>query len=59
MDPLLTGTRITDDDLDRLFGDPAAEIKGQEVIVFGDIELDDNERALLAKRPEYAQDRQV
>ena len=54
LDPLLKDTKVTDIDLNDVFGDPAKEIEGQEVVVFGDVQLDFEERALLAKRPEYA-----
>ena len=54
LDPLLSGTRVTDIQLDEYFSDPTDDIKGQDVIVYGDVDLDTDERALLAKHPEFA-----
>ena len=53
VDPLILGTSVTDKDLNLLFGDPTNEIAGQDVITFGEVTLDDDEKALLAKRPEF------
>ena len=54
VDTLLSATKVTDHDLNYEFGDPGAETAGQEVTVFGEVELDGDERALLARRPEFA-----
>ena len=54
MDPLVAGTSVSDAELKELFGEEDNTSKLENVTIFGQVDLDNNERALLAKRPEFA-----
>ena len=47
VDPLLSGTKVSDKDLDAAFGDPAGEVAGQEVIIYGQLTWDTNMKLIL------------
>ena len=51
MDPLIVGTAITDDELNELFSSNDEEV---EVTVYGEVDLDYEERLILNRRPEFA-----
>ena len=55
-DPLIAGTAVSDEDLEKLFNGKCVKhaFNEKEVMTFGDVDLDDDERALLQKRPEFA-----
>ena len=55
-DPLITGTTFKDKELDEIFkGSEHSTIYNEkDVAVYGQVSLDDDERSLLQKRPEFA-----
>ena len=58
-DQLITGTAISDQELDDLFGPVTINNEGQtynekSVVTFGTADLDDDERSVLQRRPEFA-----
>ena len=54
MDPVLINTLVTDEDLNRMYGTWSSDKDQDLVAVFGDVQLDANERSVLIKRPEFA-----
>ena len=53
-DQLISGTVITDEELDRLYDHIDKTKEKHEVCTFGEVELDNEERAILSKRPEFS-----
>ena len=55
-DPLILGTATSDKDLDKMFLNKEERhmFNEHEVMVYGDVDLDDDERLLLQRRPEFA-----
>ena len=55
-DPLITGTTFKDKELNEIFGSSASSTiyNEKDVSVYGQVTLDDDERSLLQKRPEFA-----
>ena len=57
-DPLVAGTMVSDKDLDDMFLEEetaqAHMYNEKHVMIYGDVDLDDNEREILKRRPEFA-----
>ena len=55
IDPLITSTLVLDEELDNLERDKQMYMfNDKEVMIYGDVKLDDNERAVLQRRPEFS-----